>query len=108
MDCEVGQIWYAEFRFEDQPDLSKRRPVLIVKNDDLKLICVALKITSKERYGRTGYKIKYWENSGLTKQSWVDLSQRQTFRHEELIHYLGELDQRDQMNIWYQLAELYQ
>ena len=60
------EIWNATVAYEDNPNVSKRRPVVILGYQEVSVI--ALKITGTER---PVYKIANWFESGLYKQSYI-------------------------------------
>lgn len=45
--ASLGEIWTADFPYEDNPSLSDERPIVIVGVDDDLYLCTTLMITSK-------------------------------------------------------------
>lgn len=65
------EIWLAKVSFEDNPNVIKNRPVLILQNNTA--IFISAKITSHApRNDFPGeYKIIEWETAGLKKESTI-------------------------------------
>ena len=84
------EIWNAIVKYEDNPDESKRRPVVILGQQELSVI--ALKITGTER---PEYKIINWSESGLYKQSYIDCSAKLILKANDFHNKLGVLHPDD-------------
>lgn len=72
---KINEIYTAYVRWKSG---GKRRPVLIIYDEQKRVFCY--KITSKyknksEKIKRNYYKIINWSQSGLVKQSYVDIDQ---------------------------------
>lgn len=90
---EAWQLWYADVKFEDSDEI-KRRPVVILKVDNIEYVCVVLKVTSKDKPNNIGYRIKKWKEAGLSKESIVIL---RPFRIDQtrMVNYIGVLQNVD-------------
>ena len=76
-------IWYADIAFEDMPNISKIRPVLII--DSKKPIILTLKMFSHKPFSKyqenNMYLIQEWQKAGLSNPTvinvkspvWLDL-----------------------------------
>ena len=76
MNFNVGDIFWLDVEFEDEPDTSKRRPVIIVAgNADELLILVSTTSQPPSNppsfYDQFKIPILKWRNNGFTKPSWV-------------------------------------
>ena len=72
-----GEIWLAYLEFSDKPGVGKVRPVLILDNEEEKLVVVVAKITSvASDKNKLRVELKNWENYGLLKPSFVRIDQR--------------------------------
>jgi hypothetical protein len=68
------QLWLARLHFMDKPQISKRRPVLVIDVDGNEATVV--KITSHEPRDEPGeYAIIEWREAGLLKPSTIRTSQ---------------------------------
>ena len=83
-------VWRAIVRFEDDPNSSKERPVIIL--DDRTALCLSLKVTSKVKNDRYHVKLEQWEAAGLTRPSWVDISKIITLQEGDFVKEIGKLD----------------
>lgn len=94
---EKWSVWRAVVYFEDDPTQFKERPVVIL--DDRVLLCVSLKVTSKEKNDRFHVRLKQWRAAGLTKPSWVDISKVLEIKEQDFTDEIGKLDIEDIMAI---------
>jgi hypothetical protein len=106
--ASLGEIWTADFPYEDNPSQSDERPVVIVGVDGDLYLCTTLMITSKaSAKDRYRYEIRHWQHAGLIKQSYIRLSRKHTFRTSQLRRFIGCLHQEDQINLWFKIDECY-
>lgn len=76
MNFNVGDIFWLDVEFEDDPDSSKRRPAIIVGGTANELF-VLVSTTSQppsnppSYYDRFKIPILNWRNNGFTKPSWL-------------------------------------
>ncbi len=61
-------IYWADVPFEDDPSVSKKRPVIVAK-DSSPVYVLTFKVTSKDvrEYDPGDYPLMYWKESGLKK-----------------------------------------
>ena len=90
---EKWSVWRAAVYFEDDPTEFKERPVVIL--DDRVLLCVSLKVTSKEKNDRYHVRLKQWRAAGLSKPSWVDVSKVLEIKEQDFVSEIGMLDIED-------------
>lgn len=88
-------IWLANVRFEDNPEESKLRPVLVI--DKQNMFILSFKMTShtprQNFYGE--YSIKYYKEAGLIKPTVIRLSKKLLLLENEFIHQIGRLHPYD-------------
>lgn len=88
-------IWLANVRFEDNPEESKLRPVLVI--DKQNMFILSFKMTSntprQNFYGE--YSIKYYKEAGLVKPTVIRLSKKLLLLENEFIHQIGRLHPYD-------------
>lgn len=96
------EIWWAEVRFEDDPSEYKVRPVLVMDNKETFL--VSFKITSKTHH--EGYKIQFWREAGLTKESLV-IVRRLKIKDDDFRDKIGVLHQKDIIGLTSYMRENY-
>lgn len=85
------EIWWADVAFEDQPALTKRRPVLVL--DAQTCVILSLKITShvprEEFFGE--YALQKWRAAGLAKPSTVRISKVLRLGRSDFDEKIGNL-----------------
>lgn len=75
MNLEIGDIFYLEIAYEDDPSQSKKRPVIIIDESE-DGIFLLVSTTSKPRNNTLTFHDRYkipilnWQKSGLKKPSW--------------------------------------
>lgn len=101
------EIWSAEYRYEDEPSISKRRPVLVI-DDDCDFPVLLAKITSRlPRDGYFGeYSVRFWKEAGLNKESTVRLSKVLWAEEHDLKTKIGRLHPYDILQIERLMASL--
>lgn len=92
-------IWLAKVAFEDEPNLIKNRPVLIMDNTEC--LVLSLKITSHSPRAnfKDEYQILKWKEAGLLKPSTIRISKKLLLPQESFIFRLGELQNIDKNNV---------
>lgn len=75
MQLNIGDLYYFDVAFVDNPSEYKNRPVLLLNEDKNKMLLL-VSTTSKprnhpmKRYDRYKIPIHNWRRTGLTKASW--------------------------------------
>ena len=65
-----GEVWFAKFPYEDEPDKFKYRPVIILDNGNIEeLKVLVVKVTTKER--KEDVPIIYWQEAKLRFKSFA-------------------------------------
>ncbi len=96
-------IWRANVRFEDSPEV-KARPVLIIGSA---AYIIAYKITGTDRGDELDeYRIRYWHEAGLVKESSVRINKAIKLVKGDMIEKVGELDERDRLILEFRLMTL--
>jgi len=94
MTFNQWEIWNAIVAYADNPDESKRRPVVILGQQEMSVI--ALKITGTER---SVYKILNWSDSGLYKPSYIVCTEKLLLKETDFQDKLGVLHPLDIINL---------
>lgn len=93
------EVWFANVRFEDQPHISKKRPVLVVDNRFVYIL--SLKISSQPPrdncFGE--YQLLKWQEAGLNKPSTVRISKKLKLVEKDFVHKIGRISTIDIINI---------
>lgn len=88
------EIWQAKVRFEESDEV-KERPVMIWNNQ---MFLVAYKMTGTDRGDdQDEYRIRHWEEAGLTKPTSIRLRKVLRLTKEDLLYKIGELDKRERL-----------
>ncbi|WP_413815514.1 type II toxin-antitoxin system PemK/MazF family toxin [Christensenella minuta] len=101
---QVWDIWYAEYAYEDEPECSKDRPVLIINVNPLNL--VMLKITSQGPRDSYDYTIKKWREAGLKEESHIRMLHRLSAKEEDFRRKIGSLHEVDRLCLKLKLSRL--
>lgn len=101
------EVWFAKVKFEDNPQIVKNRPVLVLENNQCYLL--SLKITSHTpRNNYLGeYALSHWQDAGLSKPSTVRISKRLKLVLSDFVFKTGRLHPVDMMNIQQIINTLY-
>lgn len=85
-----GEIWTIELN-------EKRRPVVIVSNDNViaEMDHIIATVTSKQTRNEFDVVLEYWEEAGLDKPSVVRCTKLNTLHYQELLFKIGKLHERD-------------
>ncbi|GAA0337456.1 hypothetical protein GCM10008967_29640 [Bacillus carboniphilus] len=85
-----GEIWTVELN-------GKRRPVVIVSNDNIiaELDHLIATVSSKQVRNEFDVVIEWWKEAGLDKPSIVRCSKLHTLHYQELLFRIGKLHEND-------------
>lgn len=92
MNKECWSIWDARVYFEDDPEKSKIRPVVVLGEDTY--YCMSLSVTSKSKDRFYAYKLVDWEKAGLDRESYVKLEQFEIDQND-FTSFIGNLQNID-------------
>jgi mRNA interferase MazF len=99
---ELGEIYYIDKAYEDDPNQSKLRPAIIVDIDEENgKLYTLVATTSKGRkdppkyYDQFKYPIYNWRKAGLTEPSWCLCYTPLELPKEALLDYVGTMDNAD-------------
>lgn len=97
---ERYEIWQAKVKFEESDEV-KERPVLIWNNQ---VFLVAYKMTGTNRGDdRDEYRIKYWQEAGLSKPTSIRLRKVLRLTKDDLLYKIGELDKRERLTFEFRI-----
>lgn len=95
---EKWEVWFANVRYEDNPTIVKKRPVIIY--DKQHAFIISLKVTGQmPRNNKTEYVLQRWSEAGLDTVSTVRLSKQLKILRSDYIHKIGNLRTKDIMGI---------
>ena len=83
-------IYWADVPYEEDPSISKKRPVIIAK-DNSPIYVLTFKVTSKEarEYDPGDYPLIYWKESGLREPSVVRIRKISQLSPDKFGDYIG-------------------
>ncbi|MEG0426190.1 MAG: type II toxin-antitoxin system PemK/MazF family toxin [Cetobacterium sp.] len=91
-----GEVWLAEFPFEEDPNQSKIRPVVILDNGNLEhLKVLSVKITSKFARDEYDVPLLYWQQAKLRFPSIARTSKFMYLPKSVFKYRLGDLHDDD-------------
>lgn len=105
-----GDVWRLEFAFEEDPSLSKRRPVVVAVVDKSAERAVVVKVTGhgprREFPGEV--RLADWRGAGLSKPSTVRCSKSLSIGLESFddAQYYGSLSPSDRDEVFAALREI--
>lgn len=104
---KLWDIYWADVPYEDDPAASKKRPVIIAK-DNSPVYVLTFKMTSKEpRENDLGdYALKYWKESGLEEPSTVRLMKISQITPDRIGDYIGRVHAVDAFRIQQTIGEI--
>jgi len=91
MQYKRWEIWLANVKFEDNPNVIKIRPVLVITPQDV--FVLAHKMTGTER--TKDYEVKNWQKSGLEKKTFIRVNIELQLRERDLLRKIGTLHPGD-------------
>lgn len=94
---ENWTVWTAKVAFEDDPSISKVRPVVVI--DGNAFVCTALKVTSQRKNDRYHVELVQWRAAGLDKPSWVEVGKTVQLNENSFGEMIGRLDHEDILRI---------
>lgn len=93
------ELWWAEVAFEDQPTVSKERPVLVVAPGVA--YTLSLYVTSKDvrRHIEGDYEIRFWKESGLGMPSTIRTGKKIGLIPSDFKRKIGRLHHSDMLAV---------
>ncbi|WP_304089022.1 type II toxin-antitoxin system PemK/MazF family toxin [Phascolarctobacterium succinatutens] len=99
------EVWLADVRFEDKPEISKRRPVIVF--DKQQVYIVSMKVTGQPpKNSKTDYVLQRWQEAGLDTVSIVQITKQLKLVRSDFICKIGKLQIKDIMEIKVRLMNL--
>ena len=95
----VWEIWFADFPFEEDATVIKKRPVIILNVEPFEVLSV--KVTSQSVRDKDNYDtpIQHWREAGLNKPSIARISKTMYLNKQNFIHKIGTLCDEDKITI---------
>lgn len=93
------EIWFAEFPYEENPAIVKKRPVIIINVERLEVLSV--KVTSQNIRDCDKYDtpIVHWQEAGLDRESVARVSKTLYLTPDKFMKKFGVLHSEDQATI---------
>lgn len=89
-----GEVWFAKFRYEEDPSKYKYRPVVILDNGNVQEFKVlVVKVTTKERI--EDVPILYWQDANLRFKSFARTAKFLLLDKEDFKYKIGDLHPDD-------------
>ena len=92
---DVGDVVLAQFPYEDNPNMMKLRPAVVIGIQNNNLTVVALKITSTPPRDKFDYELVNWALAGLKDVSTVRTSKNAIIVIQAIVRKIGSLTQSD-------------
>lgn len=95
----VWELWFADFPFEEDPTIIKKRPVIILNVEPLEVLSV--KVTSKQARTVDKYDtpIVHWQYAGLSKPSVARISKTMFLDKNKFKAKIGTLHDEDKVSV---------
>lgn len=93
------EVWKAWVPFEEDPDILKPRPVLIIDNNEIFILSFKMTGTAPRENFIGEYRLNDWREAGLTKPTTVRLSKLLRLNRNAFIKKYGRLSNLDKSNI---------
>lgn len=93
------EVWLANFPFEEDDSIVKKRPVIIINVDTLEVLSV--KVTSHTARPEDKYDtdIIHWKEAGLDKPSVARISKSMNLTKDKFVHKMGDVHAEDKVSI---------
>lgn len=115
-NIQPQEVWYVKFPFEENPNIKKRRPVVVLGKTDDKVTVAGLeedaylsvKVTSHIEREEDEYDtiIVKWKEANLKKESVARVSKTMVLPKSQFIDKVGVADEEDFENILVKYIEL--
>lgn len=104
-DIKKKEVWFVDYPYEDNPDLSKVRPVVVLDVIEDNLEVLSVKVTSKPP--RTDndvldfYEVPLfdWQKANLSKPSVARISKITLVQRDAFLERIGIVSEKDWNNI---------
>lgn len=100
----IGEVWWADFPFEDQ-NVTKHRPAIVMDDDTIAVL--AMKVTSQDKDIPYNIKIEDWKEAGLKKLSWARIDAVIEMSDWQMNRKIGDLSERDLKKIMQLFVEIH-
>lgn len=90
----IGEVWYANFPYEDKPG-SAKRPVVILDIDTLLVLSVKVTKHKPRENDKYDTPILYWKQAHLRMASTARVSKVISIPKSDFIHKIGDLHPDD-------------
>ncbi|MCU5595113.1 type II toxin-antitoxin system PemK/MazF family toxin [Bacillus mobilis] len=97
---KVGEVWYADYPYEEDKSSTKARPAVIVFEVDDDEV-VAIKLTTHEARACDQFDVELveWKHAGLKHKSTARVSKFEYLKRSQLLNKKGDLHPDDEDRI---------
>ncbi len=105
---KVGDVWWAKFPYEDNPNEYTIRPVVILDKETVGLLSVKVTKHEAREYDPYDTPILYWNEAGLKLASTARVSKTMILDKSRFKDRIGTLHKDDLLNIQQQYVKFIQ
>lgn len=95
MSYNVGEVWFVEFPFEDDPTKTSNRPVIVLDEDTLGVLSVKVTKHAVREEDPYDLPIVYWQEANLRLASTARISKVMILDADAFIVKFGDLHPDD-------------
>jgi len=114
-DVKPQEVWYARFPYEENPSITKVRPVMVLSKTEDELMVTDLEEDSFLSVKVTGHEVREdddydtiiikWKQANLTKESVARISKTINLVRSQFLRKIGDADEEDFENIFTKYVE---
>jgi len=94
---KVGEVWYANYPYEEDKEHTEQRPAVIVfEVDDDEVIAIKLTTHAARAYDEFDVELVEWQHAGLKRKSTARVSKFEYLKRSQLINKKGDLHADDE------------
>jgi hypothetical protein len=98
-NIRYGEVWFAKFPYEENKNIKKSRPVIVLDVQTLEVLSVKVTKTEPRENDEYDTPILYWEDAKLRFKSTARISKTMYLSKNEFSRKLGDLHSVDLNNI---------
>lgn len=94
-----GEVWFANFPYEEDPNITSNRPVIVLEENDNRVGVLSIKVTKHNKRDEWDYDIMYWAEAKLRLKSTARISKALYLNMSDFTHKIGDLHVDDLNNV---------
>jgi len=102
---EVWEVWIAKFPYEENRNIIKGRPVIIVNIDPLKILSIKVTTHTPRDDDKYDIPIIEWKEAGLREASTARIGKSMLLSPDKFIYKIGKLQDNDKTAIYIKYIE---